>query len=496
MSYNESRIRELNKEPIQLEKKYILYWMTSYRRLESNHSLDLALEYSKKYKKELIILEALRKDYKWNSKRIHQFILQGMVENKKQAEKLGLTYWCYVETDKYSKKGLLYKLAEEAVVVITDDFPCFIVPKQIENFANKVKRKVIAVDSNSIIPLSKYGETASAARVLRPRIHKLFSEAYTHRAKVKISKKDFYYTENKTIAPFQEFDLNIESTLSSIRFQNEVSPISYVTGGFKEANKILDEFIKKKLNQYADERSNPHSPSLTPSSGLSPYLHFGHISVETIVTKILDWSVEGEWSIEAIDLKNKGDKDIFFSPNLNINSYFDELLTWRDIGYLFFWKKKEFNKDLNSLPDWIKSNLKKHTNDKREYLYTLKEFESASTHDPLWNAAQNELVYTGKMHNYMRMLWGKKVIEWSSSYEEAFQILEELNNKYALDGRNPNSYTGILWCFGLFDRPWFPERNVHGVLRYMSSDSTKRKFKMQEYLNYTDKLVDKSSSLF
>nr|MBP7284907.1 deoxyribodipyrimidine photolyase [Leptospiraceae bacterium] len=215
-----------------------------------------------------------------------------------------------------------------------------------------------------------------------------------------------------------------------------------------------------------------------------------------IITRCLNINSKETWAPDKLNMDAKGDKDLFFGKNLSLNSYFDELLTWRDIGYLLFWKKKEFHKDLRVLPEWIQKILVSHSKDKRDYLYTRKEFEAAKTHDPLWNAAQKELVITGRMHNYMRMLWGKKVIEWSKTYKEAFETLEEFNNKYAYDGRNPNSYTGILWCFGLFDRPWFPERNVHGNLRYMSSDSTKKKFKMSEYLEYVAKLEHKQESLF
>jgi deoxyribodipyrimidine photo-lyase len=136
------------------------------------------------------------------------------------------------------------------------------------------------------------------------------------------------------------------------------------------------------------------------------------------------------------------------------------------------------------LPAWAKATLAKHAGDRREHLYSLAEFEAAATHDDLWNAAQTELVRTGRIHNYLRMLWAKKVLEWSPSAKEAYRVLEHLNNKYAIDGRDPNSYTGILWCFGLFDRPWAPERNVFGSVRYMSSDNTARKFKLGAYLDY------------
>lgn len=489
--YNQVRIREVNQKNILENGKYVLYWMQAYRRLSSNHSLDYAISISNQLQKELVIYEGLRMNYRWNSKRIHKFILEGMCDNKEECEKLEINYWSFVETNENPAKGLLKKISEKACIIITDDFPSFIIPEQIEKLASKVECKLVAVDSNSIIPISLYGEKASAARVLRPRVHKLFAEAYIHQAKHKITKKDLFTTNQNSKAPFKEFSCkreDIEKVLSKITFANKVEPVSNTIGGSKEALKKLTHFIKNNLSLYGDNRSNPHSPDKTPVTGLSPYLHFGHISVETIVTQCLNAERKDKWAPDILNLDAKGDKDLFFGKNLSLNSFFDELLTWRDIGYLFFFAKREFNKDLHVLPDWIQKNFEKHAKDKREFKYTLKEFEAANTHDPIWNAAQKELVHTGMIHNYMRMLWGKKIIEWSANYEEAFKIAEELNNKYAYDGRNPNSYTGILWCFGLFDRPWFPERNVFGNIRYMSSDSTKKKFNIKEYLEYVANL--------
>jgi deoxyribodipyrimidine photo-lyase len=498
-NYNQVRVREVNQKPFHEKGEYILYWMQAYRRFESNHALDYAIYLSNKFKKELVVYEGLRSDYRWNSKRIHKFILEGMCDNKETAEKLGINYWAFVETPDNPAKGILRKISEKAFAVVTDDFPSFIIPEQIKRLSSKIECSLFAVDSNSIIPITLYGEHASAARVLRPRIHKLFAESYIHRAKEKITKKDLFSVEKNAKPPFKEFKADkkeIETTLSKISFDDEILPVNDMIGGSKESQKKLNYFIKNNLNLYGDNRSNPHSPLLTPASAMSPYLHFGHISVETIITRCLDSTTTEKWAPDLLNIDAKGDKDLFFGKNLSLNSYFDELLTWRDIGYLLFWPKKEFHKDLSVLPEWIQKNLNKHAADKREYLYTKKQLEASKTHDPLWNAAQKELVLTGRMHNYMRMLWGKKVMEWTKTYQEAFQILEEFNNKYAYDGRNPNSYTGILWCFGLFDRPWFPERNVFGNLRYMSSDSTKKKFKMSEYLDYIAKVENKSESLF
>jgi deoxyribodipyrimidine photo-lyase len=254
----------------------------------------------------------------------------------------------------------------------------------------------------------------------------------------------------------------------------------------------LDEFIEKKLLYYGEGRSIPQSPELSPSSGLSAYLHFGYISIDEIVIRVLSSVEKQKWAPDLLNVKDKGKKHGYFHSNTSVCDFLDELLTWRDIGYLMFFLNPGFRKDLSILPDWVKKNNLAHEKDKREYLYTKEELRHAQTHDKLWNLAQKEIVTTGKMHNYMRMLWGKKVMEWTKNFQEAFEILEDFNNLYALDGRNPNSYTGILWCFGLFDRPWFPERNIFGTIRYMSTDSAMRKFDMKGYLRYLESLNEES----
>ncbi|MCC5814326.1 MAG: deoxyribodipyrimidine photolyase [Leptospira sp.] len=479
--------------------------MQAYRRLASNHALDFAYNKAIELGKTLIVYEGLRMDYPWNSERIHKFILEGMCDNKKEAEKLGLPYWCYVETPKNPSKGLLAKISQQACLIVTDDFPCFIIPEQIERLSEKVDCSVIAVDGNGIIPLNLYGNFASAARVLRTRIHKLIPEAYIHQATPHYTKskiqKAIQLDPTKVKAPFTLFsceEKDIATTLKLIPFQNDVKPFEETRGGRKEALKILQDFLVSKLPRYGSERSNPNSPDKVPSSLMSPYLHFGHISSEEIISAVLDISISdnGKWAPDLLNPDFRGKRENFYSNKEFVNSYLDELITWRDTGYQWFWQKPSFRKNLDELPNWVKDNFAKHKKDKRDYQYTKEEWMLGKTHDPIWNAAQNELRITGRMHNYMRMLWGKKVIEWSPTIEEAFDLLEEMNNLYAYDGRNPNSYTGILWCFGMFDRPWFPERNVLGNIRYMSSDSTKKKFKLASYLDYVAKLTDTQGSLF
>jgi len=501
--YKSNRVRNANSRPLNQSGEYILYWMQAFRRLASNHSLDFAIELSKSLKKPLVVYEGLRKDYPWNSERIHKFVIEGMCDNALDAKNLNIPYWCFVETDENPARGLIKKISENAVAIVTDDFPCFIIPEQIQKLASKVNCAVYAIDGNGIIPLKLYGEFANAARIVRIRMHKLFSDAYCFKAKqiyTSSDLKDLPRKKNFFNPPFHAFtgkQEDIPKIIQNITFHNKVESYPLVRGGRKAGLEILRNFVDLKLKNYANERSIPNSPEKTAASLLSPYLHFGHVSAEEVVTYVLDSSVEGEkWTPEFLDFGQQGKRVFFFSKKDYINSYLDELITWRDTGYQWFWQKSEFRKGVSDLPNWALENFAKHRNDRREYSYSIDQLRYGMTHDPIWNAAQHELRITGRMHNYMRMLWGKKVIEWSSSIEEAFSILEEFNNLYAYDGRNPNSYTGILWCFGMFDRPWFPERNVFGNVRYMSSDSIYKKFKMDSYLNYINQIYGRQETLF
>lgn len=485
------RVREGNKKPVLEEGEYILYWIRANRRLAWNHSLDYSIHLAKKFKKPLVLFESVMMDYEWSSPRLHQFLLEGICDTAEDASHVGFTYWPFVETKEHSLSEIVPGILKKASVVITDDFPCFFLPEHAKKIAEILDCKLLLVDSNSITPLASYEKSFGYARVLRPKLHDRFVESYMHRSERKpspkripssdtLKKPDFLFSGKKEEIPSYLQKMNSQ-------FRN-VLPVSGKIGGRKEGLDLLKKFLKEGLPYYSEERSEPRPPEKTKSSYLSPYLHFGMISVEEILTAVLEADPKVNWTTDTLNHSYRGKNEGFFHPNPNINSFLDELLTWRELGYLLFYKEPSFRKDLSILPDWAKLSLKVHSVDKREYIYTKEQFENAMTHDPIWNAAQKELVLTGTIQNYLRMLWGKKVIEWSSSPEEAFRTLEDLNHKYAYDGRDPNSYTGILWCFGAFDRPWAPERAVFGNIRYMSSDSTSKKFKLKPYLEYIQSL--------
>jgi len=506
------RLRQANDRPLNTKGKYVLYWAQMFRRLHSNHALDHALALAAEHKTPLVVYEALKLNYPWAAARHHAFILQGMRDNAAAAKKLGLAYWPFVETPANNGRGLVKTLTNDAVCVVTDDYPAFIVPAHNRALAAKCAVPVILVDGNSVVPLSRLGEPVAAAAHLRPRIHKLFAQAWEHRASHTPNVPTV--AKSKLKPPFEPWDAqqDVLPFVASLPIDQSVCPVAGVEGGSVAGTAALDAFVTDRLCRYADGRNEPNAPERNAASRLSAYLHYGHISIEQVTAAVLG----EDWTPKLINPKTRN-RDDFFCRDANVNGFLDEAITWRDVGYHWHWcrnrdaeNQSRENKSWQAasdavplfnfermdfspggertldvvLPDWAKATLRKHEKDRREFLYSLAEFEAAATHDELWNSAQTELVVTGRIHNYLRMLWAKKVLEWSESPATAYQILEHLNNKYALDGRDPNSYTGIHWCFGLFDRPWPPERPVFGGVRYMSSDNTARKFDLDGYYEY------------
>jgi deoxyribodipyrimidine photo-lyase len=486
VGYSQARVRRLNDARVAAAGDYVLYWMQVYRRLERNHALDYALRCAGELGRPLVVYEGLRIDYPWASRRLHRFVLEGMQANAVRAAELGLSYWPFVETGKGRGRGRLRRLSERASLVVTDDFPCFIVPAQAETLARRVDVPVLAVDSNSVVPLSLLGPAVSAAAHLRPRIHKAFAGAWPHRAAARPRIPDV--ATRRVPAPFDAWRTkDVAAFVDTLPLDASVPPVPQTPGGTAAARARLRAFVKKRLRGYAEERLEPRSLEEGHASGLSPYLHFGHLSIEEVVEAVL--ATTGRWTPAGLLIHNRGKREGFFSDDPDVDSFLDEALTWRDVGFQWHWSRRRDAASLETaLPGWALATLGAHAKDRRPWLYAPEELEGGTTHDPLWNAAQRELVATGTIHSYLRMLWGKKVLEWSASPAEAYRTLEHLNNKYALDGRDPNSYTGILWCFGLFDRPWPPERKVFGSVRYMSSENTARKFDLAPYYAYVERL--------
>jgi deoxyribodipyrimidine photo-lyase len=448
------RVQLLNDKPANNSGKYILYWMQMFKRTTHNHALNFAIQQANERKIPLIVYEGLKFYYPWANDRIHTFILEGVEEKRKAFADKGILYLFYLQQDETFPKNVISELASKACLIVTDDFPCFIIPEHNKRIAEKAEIPVYAVDSNGIIPMSKFDKENYAAYTIRPRIKRMLPD-YLNCDK---DEKVIVRADNlKVNCPETQVE-SIAELVSKCSINHAVKPSNIYHGGSLNANKRLAHFVKNIFPNYAKTRNEC---SVDGSSRLSAYLHFGYLSVYEIVE-----------AVENADVPSES-KEVFL----------EELIVRRELAYNFTRFNDKYE-SLECLPNWTQESMRKHHADTRDFIYSIEQLERGETHDQIWNAAQRELVETGGMHNYVRMLWGKNVIAWTKSYEEAFAILEDFNNKYALDGRNPNSYAGILWCFGKHDRPWF-ERNVFGTIRYMTSGSSGKKFNAKKYIDWT-----------
>jgi deoxyribodipyrimidine photo-lyase len=248
-----------------------------------------------------------------------------------------------------------------------------------------------------------------------------------------------------------------------------------VRGGDAAGAAVLARFLDERLERYGEGRNQPGEEV---TSGLSPYLHFGSVSPHQAFAALAE---RERWTPARIGASSRGAKEGWWGMSPAAEKLLDQVVTWREVGFNLASRREDFDR-YESLPEWARRTLEVHEKDPRPEVYDLAAFEAAGTHDPIWNAAQRQLVREGRIHNYLRMLWGKKILHWTANPREALAVMIELNNKYALDGRDPNSYTGIFWCLGRYDRPWAPERPVFGTVRYMSSESTRRKLRLDGYL--------------
>jgi deoxyribodipyrimidine photo-lyase len=472
------RIDVANQAPVKSSGKYVLYWMIANRRVEWNFALDRAVELSSELQRPILIFEALRVGYRWACDRLHAFVAAGMRNNEAQCRHAGVAYFPYLEPAPRAAEGLLEQLADDACVVVTDEFPCFFLPHMVGLVARRLSVRLEVVDSNGLLPLRAAG--------------KAYARAFDFRRFLQRSLKP-HLDEQPKPAPLNDYNQGLATVpkvvrdrwpaadLASADEQIQSFPIDHsirtgtVVGGSEAGQQQLKRFLRDGLARYATERSDPDADA---ASGLSPYLHFGHVSAHQVFAAV---ARHEHWRTKDISGHATGSNRDWWGGSPALEAFFDELITWRELGYNFCHHRRDYDR-FESLPAWAKATLKKHERDPRSTTYSLEQLAAADTYDEVWNASQRQLVGEGRIQNYLRMLWGKKILEWSPNAQTALRNLIELNNRYALDGRNPNSYSGIFWVLGRFDRAWGPERPIFGTIRYMSSESARRKLRMKQYL--------------
>lgn len=433
------RIHIRNDKPIQ-RGKFVLYWMQASQRAEWNHALEYAISRANELQKPLLVFFGLTESFPEANLRHFAFLLEGLQETQRKLAERGIKMVVlHVSPD----EGVLH-LARDAALVVTDRGYLRIQKKWRERVARELPCSLVEVESDVVVPVTVASPHEEySARTIRPKIHRNLSRFLIPLEETPVRFPSVHFPRIPG-----ELDLScIERVLSLLRTNTSVPPVSSFRGGTEEAKRRLEVFLEEKLPLYASLRNDPAYDVL---SGMSPYLHFGQISPLYIAWKVQHARV----------------------PEASREAYLEELIVRRELAINFVHYNPHYD-TFQALPTWAQETLKLHAQDPRPYLYTLEAFESAETHDPLWNAAQKELTTRGIIHGYVRMYWGKKILEWTKDPEEAFAIALYLNNKYALDGRDPNSFTGVAWCFGKHDRP-FPERPVYGKVRPMTRGAPSR----------------------
>lgn len=402
--------------------RYVLYWMQAAQRAKYNHALEYAIKEANDLGKPVVVYFGLQPSGTGANPRHVAFMLEGLKETAERLVERGCSFRL-VRTPPL--KGAL-DLAEEACLVVVDRGYLRGQREARAILAHTAACRVVEVETGVVVPV----ETASpkeewSAATFRPKVSRHLGRflVLPHTLRVRV--------------PTGEADPVPSPPVLRIPFR----------GGRSAALARLSFFLASGLPSYAEERNDPNASVL---SGMSPYLHFGQISPIEI----------------ALAVQERGDQ--------NAAAYLEELIVRRELAANFVWYNRAYS-SIASLPTWAAATLERHAGDRREYLYTERELEEGKTHDPIWNATQREMVATGTMHSYLRMYWGKKILEWSETPEKAYRTALLLNNRYEIDGRNPNGYAGVAWCFGKHDRPW-KERAVFGTVRYMSAAGLRRKF--------------------
>jgi deoxyribodipyrimidine photo-lyase len=474
------RVTAVNAALIAARGDYVLYWMIAARRTAHSFALDHAIARAVELGRPLLVFEPLRAGYPWASDRHHAFVLQGMADNARAFAAAQVTYLPYVEPVHGDGAGLLAALARRACLVVTDEQPGFFLPRMVAAAGAALAVRLEQVDGNGILPLRAAGQAFPTAVTFRRHLQKTIApHLLAAPAAVPLAElpRGVRNAEPPALRRWRSSLAVVAPTtaaLAALAIDHKVAPVGYA-GGSRAAAAVLDDFIAHKLARYGDGHNHPDDDA---ASGLSPYLHFGHVSVHDVVARV--WRA-ARWNPSRLAERATGSRAGWWGLPAGSEAFLDEVITWRELGYGFCFHRADFDR-WSSLPAWAQRTLTEHARDPRPVVYTRRQLETAATDDPVWNAAQRQLVAEGRIHNYLRMLWGKKILEWSKSPRAALATLIELNNKYALDGRDPNSYSGIFWTLGRFDRPWAPIRPIFGAVRYMSSASTVRKLHLRDYL--------------
>jgi deoxyribodipyrimidine photo-lyase len=450
------RLRRLNQAPADASGEFVLYWCMAYRRGSDNAALAYAIERANELGLPCVVYESIRPDHPYASDRLHTFALECARDTAAALAERGILHAFFLPGTASEAKGVVRKLAQRAAMVVSDDAPGSIFEAQHTAVARAIDRAYVVVDDACGVPMALFPKLEVAARTLRPKLLRV-RDAWVrplHEPRPKVAAP-------RVAWPFDPVDLqraDVARLVAACAIDHDVAPVEETPGGSVAAETRLARFVRDRLAGYATDRNDPSRDATT---GLSAYLHWGAVSARRVAL-----SVRAE--AEDRGAKEAGD------------ALLEQLLVRRGLAYNFAARSKDPT-SYDAMPGWAKETLATHGADKRT-LVSPEDLEGARSPDELWNAAQLELRARGVIHNYARMLWGKLVLPWMPSPRAAHALLIGLNDKYALDGRDPDGWANIGWCFGLHDRPW-PERPVYGTVRTMTSRSARSKLDFESYLD-------------
>lgn len=436
--------------------EYVLYWMASTQRFEENWALRFATLEADRLGLPLLIHHGLDPSYPYASDRVHTFVMQGARNLAARANELGLTYRFALRRSRDDDRRVVDRIAARAALVVTDLYPTAGVLDRTLRFADRAACRVVMVDGVGIAPAAEFPNEQSAAFTMRGRLLKGLDnhlEEVEDRAPRRSLKESALTSLDVEWLDLAHVDIATE--VARCEIDHTVGAVAEVEGGLRPARARLEEFVHDGLDAYDERRRDPSDEG--GSSRLSRWLHFGMISAGEVVR-----------AARA------------HAPAPALDSFLNEIVVWRELSLNFCLRRNDYMK-LRAAPEWAQRSMAAHKDDEREVIYSAKQLEEATTGSELWNASQRELVLSGTMHNAVRQLWGKSVLLWTRRYGDALRVLLHLNDKYAIDGRDPNGFSGIQWCFGRFDRP-FPDRAVWGTIRPMSLDRARSKFDTKSYI--------------
>jgi deoxyribodipyrimidine photo-lyase len=447
------RIRQLNDAPVRPDGEYVMYWAGANRRVESNHGLLRAVELANELGLPVLYYEGVTCAYPHANDRLHTFLLEGVPETARRLKRLGIGYCFSLRRRMADADDMFFRLASRAACVVADDYPTYWPAKLNAEVPARLGVRYEVVDSSCIVPMNLLEKREYAAYTIRPKIHRLLGQYLQPCPEPRVRRR---WQGPAPEGHFEFREEQIPAIVAECEIDHSVPPSICFRGSRTEAEARLQLFLEKNLRRYARERNQPAAHA---TSRMSPYLHFGRIS-----------SLEIALAVQAYAREHR----------LIAEEYLEELIVRRELAFNFA-RHAANPASLCNLPEWARATLLKHAKDARTPCYKYAQFEQAQTHDALWNACQKEMLLRGTIHGYYRMYWGKKIIEWSPTCQDALETMVRIHDRWALDGRDPNTYTNILWCFGLHDRPW-QERAVFGSVRYMSLEGMKRKTNVEAYL--------------